>query len=118
MDTLSIVKRIDLRLVELGISKSEFYKRSGISSASYSQWNTGKYNPSPDKLRKASDFLGVSYDYLVNGTPAETKKEPLAVNGEKLSDAEVDLISLFRKVPEDQKQLVLQMIRVALGNRK
>ena len=64
MDTLAIIKRIELRLTELGMSKADFYKLSGISSASYSQWNTGKYKPSESKLRGAAECLDVSFEYL------------------------------------------------------
>ena len=34
----------------------------------------------------------------------------------KLSEGEQLLLELFRKIPEDKQGLVLQMIRVALGN--
>ena len=36
----------------------------------------------------------------------------------KLSEGERMLLDLFRLVPEDKQQLVLQMIRVALGNQE
>lgn len=71
MDTLAIIKRIELRLAELRMSKADFYKLSGISSASYSQWNTGKYNPSESKLRNAAECLGVSVGYLLGEEPKE-----------------------------------------------
>ena len=75
MDTLAIIKRIELRLAELGMSKAEFYEKSGISSASYSQWNTGKYNPSMLKLHQAADVLGLDFDYLCYGL-AQTENAP------------------------------------------
>ena len=68
MDTLAIIKRIELRLAELGMSKAEFYAKSGISSASFSQWRTGVYNPSAKKLARAAKVLGISEDYLLFGT--------------------------------------------------
>lgn len=75
MDTLAIIKRIEMRLAEIGMSKAEFYKKSGISSASYSQWNTGVYNPSKKKLQSAAACLNVSYEYLLYGT--KTEKAPI-----------------------------------------
>lgn len=68
MDTLAIVKRIEMRLSELGMSKAEFYKKTGISSASFSQWRSGLYKPSEKKLITAAECLGISLDYLVTGT--------------------------------------------------
>lgn len=64
MDTLAIIKRIEMRLSQIGMSKAEFYRKSGISSASFSQWRTGTYNPSKKKLSKAAEVLSVSVGYL------------------------------------------------------
>ena len=113
MDGLSFVQMVEAELKRRKIAKEVFYKESGISSATMSQWRKNIYSPSSVAIKKIEDYLGIKFSIS-----AETKKEPLAINGEKLSDAEVDLIELFRQVPEDQQQLVLQMIRVALGNRK
>lgn len=65
MDTLAIIKRIEMRLSQLGMSKADFYSRSGISSASFSQWRTGTYKPSRKKLEKAADVLAVPVGYLL-----------------------------------------------------
>ena len=67
MDTLAIIKRIEMRLSEIGMSKAEFYKQSGISSASLSQWRTGTYKPTEKKLSSAAICLGVSLNYLISG---------------------------------------------------
>jgi len=91
MDTLAIIKRIELRIAELGISKADFYKKSGISSASYSQWNTGKYKPTDAKLQKAAEALGVSFEYLRYG---KTEKTP-AVSGEREISKEDIKFALF-----------------------
>ena len=111
MDTLAIIKRIEIRLTELGMSKAEFYERSGVSSASYSQWNTGKYNPSKVKLQKIADVLGLDIDYLCYGV---TQKEN-STSELELTEGEKDLLELFRLIPEDQQPVVLAMIRAALG---
>lgn len=89
MDTLAIIKRIELRLAELGMSKADFYKLSGISSASYSQWNTGKYKPSESKLRSAAECLGVSFEYLCYGVEQKTEKAPTAAGERSVSDDDI-----------------------------
>lgn len=86
MDTLAIVKRIEMKLSEIGMTKAEFYKQSNISSASFSQWRTGKYKPSEKNLAKAAAALGLSYSYLVNGV--DDKKAPTP-KGERLGDRNV-----------------------------
>ena len=110
MDTLAIIKRIEIRLRELGMSKADFYKLSGISSASYSQWNTGLYKPSEKKLRSAAECLGISYEFLRYGN-AEIKKAP-AENGkgDVLDDVDVAFYGDFKELSEDDKEIVRSMV--------
>lgn len=112
MDTLAIIKRIELRLAELSMSKAEFYEKSGISSASYSQWNKGKYKPSPAKLKKASVVLSVDFDYLCYGIE-NNENSP---DKPELTEGEKKLLELFRKIPTDRQYLVFQMIDAALSS--
>lgn len=95
MDTLAIIKRIELRIAELGMTKADFYKNSGISSASYSQWKTGLYKPSEKKLRSAAECLGVSYDFICYGTEGTIEKAPAESGKRSVSDDEIK-IALFR----------------------
>ena len=88
MDTLAIIKRIEMRLTELGMSKADFYKISGISSASYSQWNTGLYKPSEKKLRSAAECLGVSFEFLAFGLN-EKEKAPTESGERHVSDDDI-----------------------------
>lgn len=110
MDTLAIIKRIELRIAELGMSKADFYKKSGISSASYSQWNTGKYKPTDVKLQKAAEVLSISFEYLKYG---KTKTTP-TVSGERdpIDDVDLAFYGEFKELSEDDKETVRDMVRV------
>jgi transcriptional regulator with XRE-family HTH domain len=115
MDTLAIIKRIELRLTELGMSKADFYKLSGISSASYSQWNTGKYKPSESKLRSAAECLGVSFEYLCNGVRENTAKAPTAEgerSGDVLDEVDIAFYGDYKELTEDDKATVRDMVRI------
>ena len=89
--------------LDLGLSKSTLSdikggRKKGISTASAS---------------KIAAYLGVSVGYLLGEETEEsleTKKSPSA----ELTEGEKMLLELFRKVPENQQQMVLQMISVAL----
>ena len=59
-----MIKRIESLLVEKGMSKEEFYTASKVSSASYSQWNTGLHKPTPKKVFAMAECLGVSVGFL------------------------------------------------------
>lgn len=64
-----------------------------------------------DKIEILSNVLGTTPAYLMGWTEENTPEEPKLTEGEQL------LLDLFRQVPEDQQQLVLQMIRAALGTK-
>lgn len=68
-----IIERIEDRLVSMRKKKKEFYSECGLSSAAYSQWNTGKNTPSRATLMRVADYLGVSYDWLVFGKEEEAE---------------------------------------------
>lgn len=64
MDGKTIARIIDSELASRGISKQNFYDESGVSSATLSQWRTGKYEPTADKIAKVEKCLGISFaDY-------------------------------------------------------
>lgn len=78
MDNSGLIRRIEIRLKELGRTKEEFYRGTGISSASYSQWNTGKYGPSKRKMQAVADYLGVPVSYLTGEEDAEASTREAA----------------------------------------
>lgn len=109
---MNSVERVKALCKERKLPISRLEKDLGFANGYIGQLRKGTFPA--DRLQAIADYFGVTTDYLL-GT--DTKKEPLTVNGEELSDAEAELLELFRRVPEDQRDLVLGMIRVALGNR-
>lgn len=113
MDTLAIIKRIEVRLSELGMSKADFYSLSGISSASYSQWNTGLYKPSDKKLQSAANCLGVTFEYLRYGTETTNANTSPAESGKSndvLDEVDVAFYNQFRELDENEKELIRDMV--------
>ena len=76
MGNSPIVSRINGLLAEKGISKRDFYKDCGITSASYSLWNTGKTTPRMKNLEIIAEYLGTTTDYLLTGL-GEKEKAPI-----------------------------------------
>lgn len=100
----AILRRIEIRMAELGMSKEEFYEMSGISSASYSQWNTGAHKPTKKKLADAAKTLKVSLEYLLTGEEDEKKPAPISEN--ELTPYILDVVRVMEKVDANkQKQL-------------
>jgi transcriptional regulator with XRE-family HTH domain len=97
-----------------GLSPNAVAKELGIASGTISEWKKGR-SPKNSTLKKLSDYFGVSVDYLLGKeeqTKQNTPDEPKLTEGEKM------LLDLFRRIPEDKQQLVLQMIRAASGSQE
>jgi transcriptional regulator with XRE-family HTH domain len=80
LDKSPIVIRINSLLAKKGITKAEFYEKCALTSASYSQWNTGKTKPRLQTIERIAEFLRVPSEYLLYGdAPAASqgaKKAP------------------------------------------
>ncbi len=96
-----------------GKSRNDISEALGISYFTVSDWVNGKKYPRMDKVEMLANYFGVQKSDLI-----EIKSENLPPEEPKLTEGEKILIDLFRRVPEEQQQLVLQMIRVALGSPK
>ena len=101
MVTSPIVARINALLAEKGISKKQFYKDCGITSATFSLWNTGKTFPREKTLKVIADYLGTTVEYLRTGAP--DKKENPA--GEVPSGP-----AMYNQLSDEDKKLIDQMI--------
>ena len=73
MNGKEVARIVDSELASRGMSKAEFYAQSGVSSATMSQWRTGKYEPTPERLAKIEKCLGISLaDYEKSDMDDET----------------------------------------------
>ncbi|MCD7804061.1 MAG: helix-turn-helix domain-containing protein [Oscillospiraceae bacterium] len=105
-DSREIVRRIDLRLAELGISKAQFYAESGVSSATISQWNNNVCVPTAKKLQQVANYLHMSvYDLTgSDGTPTYIFKDTV-VDGAKM-----ELFELIDSLDDRQCRRVINIL--------
>ena len=121
----AILKRIDALVIKNGMGKYEFYKKSTITSAQYSNWNTGKSKPSMKKLTQAAEVLGTTVDYLLTGEEAQDlfaqtaesayQSTPTASDVPPASDFmrhEWDF--LYNMLTEEQRKLFIIQIRAVV----
>ena len=97
----AILRRIEIRMATIGMTKEKFYEISGISSASFSQWNTGAHKPTNKKLAKAAETLGVSLEYLLYGeekekAPVQTDERSELINGILATANDMNMEQLLR----------------------
>ena len=105
MDGLLFVELIEQELAKRKITNQTFYKESGISSATMSQWRNRIYSPSSAAIKKIEEYFGITLSIEQKNAPDELV----------LTEGEKDLLELFRLIPEDQQPVVLAMIKAALG---
>lgn len=109
-----IMRERQLKQVDLLRMCEPYCKRYGqhIAKSSLSQYINGEFVPSQFKLSILALALNVNEAWLLGyDVPQQraNKKDP-----DTLDSDEALLLSLFRSLPEDKKQLAIEMIRVAL----
>ena len=98
----------ELRLAK-GMTLEDVASVVGVGRSTVRKWETGMItNMKRDKIALLAEALSVTPGYLMGWFEESSPKV------EPLTDGEKQLLDLFRKVPENQQQMVLQMISVAL----
>ena len=104
-------ERIKLLVEQSGMSYQELEKATGVKKSSLQRYASGTTAKIPlDVIEKLSKYFNVSQKYLM-GWDEEEKNSP---EEPRLSEGEKMLVDLFRLVPQEKQNMVLEMIRVAL----
>ena len=99
------------RLMEQkGVSRQDLSKILGVSYFTISDWVNGKKYPRMDKVEMLAAYFGVLKSDLIEDKGMDETLPQV----QKLTEGETMLLELFRKVPEEKQQMVLDMIRIAL----
>jgi transcriptional regulator with XRE-family HTH domain len=112
-------ERIKKALTIKGMRQSELCRLTKIPKSAISQYISGAFEPKQDRIYLIAKALNVSEIWLMGlDAPMERQVKKNSPSETELSEGEKILLDLFRRVPNDKQQLVLQMIRVALGNQE
>lgn len=111
-------KRISEALTIRGMRQSELCKLANVPKSSLSLYLSGAYEPKQDRIFDMAKTLNVSEAWLMGYNVPMEKQDDFSSDKSDLTEGEIMLLELFRRVPEDKQELVLQMIRVALGNQE
>ena len=107
-------KRIEKALMIKGMKQADLCKLADIPKSSLSLYLKGAYEPKQDKLYKMADALNVNEMWLM-GYDVPMHREEHTVSME-LTSAERIMLELFRRVPEPQQKILIQLIRDGLRN--
>ena len=101
-----------LRL-EKGMTLEDVAKVVGVGKSTVRKWETGMIaNMGRDKIPLLAKALSTTPAYLMGWNEPDVKKQELI-----LTEGEKMLLDLFRLVPDDKQEMVLQMIKIALNSK-
>ena len=107
-------ERIKTEVIRNSLTLIEIEQRTGIKKSSMQRYMSGETNKIPmSAIEKLASLFGVPGAYLM-GWDDQEEQSPSPSEPE-LTEGETELLGLFRRIPESQQQMVLQMIRAALA---
>lgn len=113
-----MAQRIKALRQEKGLTLEQVADVVGVGKSTVRKWETGMIaNMRRDKIADLAKALGTTPAYLMGWKEEDTKNET-SPSEPSLTEGEKVLLDLFNRVPEDKQQLVLQMIRAALGSQE
>lgn len=105
--------RMAKALVLRGMKQVELSRLTSIDSGTINNYLSGKYEPKQNRLEKIAKALDVDPVWLMGfDVPMERQKN--TPEKLQLTEGEKMLLELFRQVPVESQQMVLDMIRIAL----
>ena len=108
----TVGENISIMRKNLGLTQEELAIKMGYKSKStINKIELGINDIPQSKIIKFAEVLGTTPAHLM-GWNEETEKNP--PEEPKLTEGEKMMLDLFRLVPEEKQQMVLEMIRVAL----
>ncbi len=115
MDNKQIfAKNLNRLMAHRNVSRKDIANILGISYYTVTDWVNGKKYPRMDKVELLSNYFGVLKSDLIEDKGNNTPLLPPT----NITEREQMLLDIFRLVPEDKQEMVLQMIQVALSTRK
>ena len=106
----TINERIKEMRKKKGLTLLEVAEYLGVQEATVQRYESGNIkNLKHETICKLAELFGCDPRYLVGWTANNP-----AADKSTITDEEQMLLELFRRVPEDRQQMVLDMIRIAL----
>ena len=108
----TFAKNLSFYIAKSGETQKEVATAIGVTPASLNEWVKGKKYPRIDKIEMlAKHFRILKSDLIEEKGINKTLPQP-----QTLTEGENMLLELFRRVPENSKPMVLEMVRAAVKN--
>ena len=96
-----------------GKEQKELAEIVGVAPSTFNAWVKAKKYPRIDKIELLANYFGILKSDLIEEHNSRTSLRTVSI-----TEDEQKLLDLFRLVPENQQQMVLQMIEIALNTNK
>lgn len=104
LDKMTIGERIRyLRQITNNLTQKKLADATGISRGNLSNYETDRFKPASDAIIAIATYFGVTTDWLLTGKEDSDLKSSRNHNYMILSDDEERLITLFRKLKNNDK---------------
>lgn len=110
-------KNLKRQMILSGKSRRDISNALGISYFTISDWVKGKKYPRMDKVELLAQYFGILKSDLIEDEK-ENEKTSLPLDEPKLTEGEKLMLDLFRQIPENKQQVVLEMVRLALKSQE
>ena len=110
----SCAKRLSKALSIRNLKQTELCNLTGIPKSAMSQYIKGSFEPKQDRIYLIAQALRVDEAWLMGFDVPMEKKKNNTYDKPTLTEGEEMLLDLFRQVPEESQQMVIEMIRIAL----
>ena len=102
-------KNLSYYIEKHGKEQKEIAEVIGVAPSTFNNWVKGNKYPRIDKIEKLANYFGIMKSDLIEEHSKSNTTKTISI-----TEDEQKLLELFRKVPENQQHMVLQMINVAL----
>ena len=109
------MNRIKFLRQEKKIKQIDLCKQIGVSQAALSGYETEKYQPDFETLRKIANFFNVSVDYIICNSD---KKNETTQNEQSLTPKQEELFKTFETLSTTEIEKVLEFSRFLKSQRK
>lgn len=113
------IDKINYYLRIIGKNGADLSRALGLSNSIYSQWNTGKSKPSPQKLPAIAEFLGVSVeDILPDDEEVLPKAKKESATDPKIEGVDDKIVQFIRSASAEELTEILRYIDFLESKRK
>ena len=115
MDMWTFAQRLKAVREERNISATELAEALGINKATIYRYETAEIGKIKQvTINAIAEYLNVNPDYLIGTSDIKHTVKEAEDLASSITDDEKMLLELFRRVPVESQQMVLEMIRIAL----